>query len=178
MRVVAQRVDHASVEIDEAVVGEIGAGLLLFVGVGREDLVGGGDEMGAAAGGAPAAGPGASRAAALADKVANLRIFPDCEGKTNLSLLDTGGSALVISQFTLYADCRRGRRPSFSDAGDPAAAEALVEEFRLALERLGITTAAGRFGAHMIVSLVNNGPFTIILDSETLAAPRRGRETD
>ena len=113
-------------------------------------------------------------AVALAEKAANLRMFPDAEGKTNLSLLESGGSALVISQFTLYADCRRGRRPSFSDAADPVPAEALVELFRLTLERLGIATSAGRFAAHMIVSSENVGPFTILLDSEVLARPRRG----
>ncbi len=158
MRVVAQRVSRASVAVDGDVVGEIGNGLLLFVGVGREDM---GDA-----------------ATALADKVANMRIFQDLDGKSNLSLLDTGGSALVISQFTLYADCRRGRRPSFTYAGDPAAAEALVEEFRLALERLGVSTAAGRFGAHMTVSLVNDGPYTILLDSDALAGPRSGRHQE
>jgi D-tyrosyl-tRNA(Tyr) deacylase len=161
MRALVQRVTEASVEVEGRTVGRIGAGLLVFVGAGKEDL-------------RPAAGSGAGRAAALADKVANLRIFPDAQGKSNLSLLDTGGSALVISQFTLYADCRRGRRPSFSDAADPVPAEDLVEEFRHALERLGVRTAAGRFGAHMTVSLVNDGPYTILLDSDLLAAPRRG----
>jgi D-aminoacyl-tRNA deacylase len=159
MRAVVQRVTRASVEVEGRIVGEIAEGLLVFVGVGRDDT------------------PGAAAAAVLADKVANLRIFPDSEGKANLSLLDTGGAALVISQFTLYADCRRGRRPSFSSAADPAPAEALVEEFRLALERLGIPTATGRFGAHMTVSLVNDGPYTILLDSEALSAPRAGRRT-
>jgi D-tyrosyl-tRNA(Tyr) deacylase len=93
-----------------------------------------------------------------------LRVFPDSEGKTNLSLLDTGGAALVISQFTLYADCSRGRRPSFTDAADPGPAEALVQQFREALDRQGVPTAAGRFGAHMTVSVVNDGPFTVILE--------------
>jgi D-tyrosyl-tRNA(Tyr) deacylase len=153
MRVVAQRVASASVEVESRLVGEIAGGLLLFVGAGRGDMGGTAHE-------------GAAQAAALAEKVANLRIFPDSEGKSNLSLLDTGGSALVISQFTLYADCRRGRRPSFTEAADPGPAEALVEEFRLALERLGVPTAAGQFGAHMTVSLVNDGPYTIVLDSE------------
>ena len=151
MRIVAQRVNRASVEVDGHVVGEIGNGLLLFVGVGRDDVAGAG---------APAA---AARAAALADKVANLRIFPDSSGKSNLSLLDVAGSALVVSQFTLYADCRRGRRPSFTEAADPEPAAALVEEFRVALERLGVPTATGVFGAHMVVSLVNDGPYTILL---------------
>jgi D-tyrosyl-tRNA(Tyr) deacylase len=146
MRIVAQRVSRASVEVDGSVVGEIGDGLLLLVGVGREDVL-----------------TGDTQTVALADKVARLRIFPDSEGKSNLSLIDIGGSALVVSQFTLYADCRRGRRPSFSEAADPGPAEALVEEFRRALERLGVPTAAGRFGAHMTVSLVNDGPYTVLL---------------
>lgn len=196
MRAVVQRVIRASVDVDGLTVGEIGPGLLVFVGVGREDTPGGdggaasgaapdpaaraGALTGTARGGAPAGAargapvPGAA-AIALADKVANLRILPDLQGRANLSLLETGGAALVISQFTLYADCRRGRRPSFSKAADPAPAEALVEEFRLALERLGVKTAAGRFGAHMTVSLVNDGPYTILLDSEVLSGPRSGR---
>lgn len=157
MRVVAQRVTSARVEIEGQVVGEIGQGLLLFVGVGREDLANQDKEYTAVA-------PGTSPVA-LAEKVANLRIFPDSEGKSNLSLLDMAGSALVISQFTLYADCRRGRRPSFSQAADPDVAAALVEEFRQALEDLGIHTESGRFGAHMVVTLVNDGPYTIVLDS-------------
>jgi len=194
MRAVVQRVTQASVEVEGLVVGEIGNGLLVFVGVGREDTpvvessavteAAPSDVLpgGAAPSDDPPVGaapdatvPGATVAAALAEKVANLRIFPDLEGKANLSLLEVGGSALVISQFTLYADCRRGRRPSFSKAADPAPAEALVEEFRLALERLGLKTAAGRFGAHMTVSLVNDGPYTILLDSEVLSGPRSGR---
>jgi D-aminoacyl-tRNA deacylase len=166
MRVVAQRVSRASVEVDGELVGEIGRGLLLFVGVGRGDTEP--DRLVKS----DASPPGRKVAVALADKVANLRIFQDGDGKSNLSLLDTGGSALVISQFTLYADCRRGRRPSFTYAADPAPAEALVEEFRVALEKLGVTTAAGRFGAHMNVSLVNDGPYTIVLDSEVPAACR------
>ncbi len=149
MRIVVQRVTGASVEVEGQIIGQIDQGLLLFVGVGRDDVA-----------------ASTTRVAALAEKVANLRIFPDADGKSNLSLLDTRGAALVVSQFTLYADCRRGRRPSFTEAADPAPAEVLVEEFRLALERLGITTAAGRFGAHMTVSLINDGPYTILLDSE------------
>jgi len=172
MRAVVQRVTRASVEVEGLTVGEIGNGLLVFVGVGREDAPDGVPPAGAAP---DATMPGATVAIALADKVANLRIFPDLDGKANLSLLDVGGSALVISQFTLYADCRRGRRPSFSKAADPAPAEVLVEEFRSALEHLGVKTAAGRFGAHMTVSLVNDGPYTILLDSEALSGPRSGR---
>lgn len=158
MRALVQRVQRASVEVDGAIVGEIGPGLLLFVGVGKNDIAEDG---------------GHTRARALADKVANLRIFYDADGKSNLSLLDTGGAALVISQFTLYADYRRGRRPSFSDAADPGPAAALVDEFRKALERQGIQTASGRFAAHMIVSLVNDGPYTILVDTDELESPRR-----
>ncbi len=154
MRALLQRVVQASVQVDGQMVGRIGKGLLIFVGVGRHD-----DH---------------DDAVSLADKAVDLRIFPDHEGRSNLSLLDAGGSALVISQFTLYADCRKGRRPSFSDAADPGPAEALVKEFHLALERRGVTTASGRFGAHMDVSLQNDGPYTILLDSEALARPRRG----
>jgi D-tyrosyl-tRNA(Tyr) deacylase len=158
MRALVQRVQNASVAVDGATVGEIGPGLLVFVGVGKNDLEG---------------DFGSARALALADKVANLRIFYDSEGKSNLSLIDTGGAALVISQFTLYADYRRGRRPSFSDAAEPGPAAPLVEEFRLALDRLGIATASGRFAAHMIVSLVNDGPYTILVDTDELESPRR-----
>jgi len=158
MRALLQRVSRASVSVDGEVVGEIGPGLLIFVAAGK------GDEPG--------------DAATLAEKAAGLRIFPDAEGKSNLSLLDMGGSALVISQFTLYADCRRGRRPSFSDAADPMPAESLVQEFRGALDRLGVRTAAGRFAADMHVSLDNEGPFTIMLDTEVLSRPRRARGRD
>jgi D-aminoacyl-tRNA deacylase len=160
MRALVQRVQHASVEVDGAVIGRIGAGLLILVGVGKNDV----DTQ------------GAGRARALADKVANLRIFYDAEGKSNLSLLDTGGAALVISQFTLYADYRRGRRPSFSDAADPGPAADLVDEFREALGRLGVETASGRFAAHMVVSLVNDGPYTILVDTDELESPRRSGE--
>jgi D-tyrosyl-tRNA(Tyr) deacylase len=153
MRAVLQRVSRASVAVEGEVVGEIGKGLLIFVAAGRDDSD--------------------SQAVSLANKTAELRIFSDVDGKTNLSLLDVGGSALVISQFTLYADCRRGRRPSFSDAADPGPAEALVERFRQTLEERGVPTAAGRFGADMFVSLDNVGPFTILLDSEELTRPRR-----
>jgi len=171
LKAVVQRVTRASVVVDDDVVGEIGEGLLIFVAAGKCDMTA--PSAGASGDPSVTAAPSSTRASALADKVANLRIFPDAEGKSNLSLLDTGGAALVISQFTLYADCRRGRRPSFTDAGDPGPAEAVVEEFRLALERLGVPTAAGRFGAHMTVSLINDGPYTIILDTEELARPRR-----
>lgn len=163
MRAVLQRVERASVEVGGELVGAIAGGLLIFVGVGRDDLA-----VSKASSPDGRRGPkdAGARVAALADKIANLRIFPDESGRSNLSLLDTGGSALVISQFTLYADTRRGRRPSFTAAGDPDPAEALVEEFRLALEGAGVPTAAGLFGAHMTVSLVNDGPYTIVLDTE------------
>jgi D-aminoacyl-tRNA deacylase len=171
VRLVAQRVVQASVEVEGDVVGRIDKGLVILVGVGGNDVA-------AATGDSDSrASSGGARAVALAGKIANLRIFPDEEGRSNLSLLDTGGAALVISQFTLFADCRRGRRPSFSEAADPVPAEELVEEFRLALERLGVHTASGRFGAHMNVALENDGPYTIVLDSETLEASRRRSST-
>jgi D-tyrosyl-tRNA(Tyr) deacylase len=150
LRAVVQRVERASVQVDGEMVGAIERGLLILVAAGKEDT-------------APGA---AAKAAGLADKIAHLRIFADDAGRSNLSLLDTGGSALVISQFTLYADTRRGRRPSFTEAAEPGVAETLVEEFRRTLERLGIVTVSGRFGAHMSVSLVNDGPYTIVLDTE------------
>jgi D-tyrosyl-tRNA(Tyr) deacylase len=169
VKILLQRVTQASVRVEGSVLGEIEGGLLVFVGVGHEDLekVDGGIRE-----------PARRGAELLAEKVANLRIFPDADGKSNLSLLDTGGAALVISQFTLYADCRRGRRPSFTAAADPVQAEAVVEEFCSALERLGVPTAVGRFGAHMTVSLVNDGPYTILLDSESLTVPRRQTRTN
>ncbi len=146
MRAVLQRVGRADVTVDGETVGSIGPGLVILLGVGHGD--GEGDADG------------------LAVKVANLRIFEDGEGKTNRSLLDVAGEALVISQFTLYADTRRGRRPSFTDAADPAVAASLVERFRTSLAAAGVPTAAGRFGASMQVSLVNDGPFTIVLDTQ------------
>lgn len=166
MRLVLQRAARATVEVDGQTLGAIGPGLVIFVGAGREDLAAPDGAPGGTAGGTGPAGVGGAegRVAALARKVATLRMFPDAEGKTNLSLLDTGGAALVISQFTLYADCTRGRRPSFTDAADPGPAEALVQRFREALDGLGVPTAAGRFGAHMTVSVVNDGPFTVILE--------------
>lgn len=146
MRVLLQRVIEAAVEVEGEVVGSIGRGLLAFVGVSKADKT--------------------VSARRMADKVANLRIFDDDAGKTNLSLLDVKGEVLVVSQFTLYADCRKGRRPSFTDAGPPEAAASLVEEFRTALADNGVSTASGVFAAHMKVRLVNDGPFTIYLDDE------------
>ena len=121
-----------------------------------------------------AQGDGIDDARRLAQKTAEMRIFEDAEGRFNLSLLDIGGEALVVSQFTLLADTRRGRRPSFTDAAPPEEAESLVREFEEALRGLGVSVASGRFGAHMQVELVNDGPVTIILDTADLQRPRRG----
>lgn len=154
MRLVIQRVSRAAVRVDDETLGRVDHGLLILVGVRDGD-----DE---------------DEARRLASKTADLRIFPDAEGRFNLSLLETGGSALVVSQFTLYGDLRRGRRPSFNDAAAPEVAEPLVEAFATAIEALGVTVARGRFGAHMQVELVNDGPVTIILDSDELNRPRRG----
>ncbi len=146
MRAVVQRVSRASVTVEGRITGEIGAGLLVLLGVGREDT--------------PAV------AASMAEKVANLRIFEDDQGKMNRSLLDVKGAALVVSQFTLYGDARGQRRPSFISAAPPEQAAALYEEFNEALRRLGITVATGVFQAMMSVELVNEGPVTILLDSD------------
>lgn len=149
MRVLLQRVSRASVEVEGRTIGEIGPGLLLLVGV-RE-------------------GDGASEAESLARKVANLRIFEDSQGKMNVSLLDREQpAALVVSQFTLYGDVRKGRRPSFIQAAAPELASPLVDAFADHLRALGIHTESGEFGAHMMVSLVNDGPVTIWLDSAEL----------
>lgn len=152
MRAVIQRVSKASVTVDGAVVGQIGRGLLVLLGVG--------------------AGDAAADARQLAEKIANLRIFADDEGRFNRSALDIGGAALVVSQFTLYADTRRGRRPSFSGAALPEAAAPLVDGFVAALRERGLPVSTGVFGAHMDVDLRNDGPVTIILDSATLQESR------
>jgi D-tyrosyl-tRNA(Tyr) deacylase len=146
MRALLQRVSRAEVRIGEQTLASIGPGLLVLLGVGPAD-----DE---------------SVASALAARVAGLRIFADSEGLTNLSVTDVGGSALVVSQFTLYADTRRGRRPSFVRAAEPVLAERLYELFCDRLAGAGVTVARGRFGADMAVELVNDGPFTIWLDSD------------
>jgi D-aminoacyl-tRNA deacylase len=146
MRVVLQRVSRAKVAVEGRVTGEIGAGLMLLLGVGREDT--------------PVV------AASMAEKCANLRIFGDEQGKMNRSLLDVKGSALVVSQFTLYGDARGQRRPSFITAGPPELGKALYEEFCEALRKLGVNVATGIFQTMMSVELVNEGPVTIILDSE------------
>lgn len=145
MRVLIQRVSRAAVRTALLTAGRIDAGLLILVGVGHGD-----DE---------------ATADALAGKVADLRIFRDEAGKTNRSLLDAGGAALVISQFTLYADTRKGRRPSFLGAAQPELGAALYERFAEALEARGIHVERGVFGAEMAVELVNDGPMTIWLDS-------------
>jgi len=145
MRALLQRVARAEVRAGGEVVGRTGPGLLVLIGVGHGD-----DE---------------ATAIALARKVAELRIFEDGDGRTNVSLLDAGGGALVVSQFTLYADTRRGRRPGFTDAAAPAEAERLYGVFAEALAALGPVVGRGRFGAAMEVELVNDGPFTIWLDS-------------
>lgn len=145
MRAVIQRVKEAAVTVEGETVGRIGRGLLVLLGVGHGDT--------------------ADTARRLAQKTAGLRIFDDAQGRTNFSLTDVGGAALVVSQFTLYADTRKGRRPSFTGAADPRLADGLVETYRKALESSGVPTASGRFGAHMEVSLINDGPFTLMLDS-------------
>jgi D-tyrosyl-tRNA(Tyr) deacylase len=145
MRALLQRVAHAEVRVDGAAVDTIGEGLLILLGVGPDDD--------------PAAGAG------LARRIAELRIFEDDEGRTNRSLLDVGGEALVVSQFTLFADTRRGRRPGFTGAAPPELAERLYERFCEDLAALGPRVARGRFGAEMDVELVNRGPFTIWLDT-------------
>ncbi len=148
MRAVIQRVTRASIAVEGRVSGEIGAGLMILLGVGRAD------------------NPEAT--AYLAEKIANLRIFSDADGKMNLSLLDTRGAALVASQFTLYGETRGGRRPSYTQAAPPEEANRLYEEFVRCLRALGVTVETGVFQAHMRVELVNDGPVTILLDSEKI----------
>lgn len=146
MRALLQRVARAEVRVGGGSVGRIGPGLLVLVGVGPGDSE--------------------ATAAELADKVANLRIFRDPEGRTNLSLFDVGGEALVVSQFTLYADLRKGRRPSWTAAEDPKIAAERVEAFAVALESRGVRVSRGVFGADMQVQLVNDGPVTIWIDAD------------
>jgi D-tyrosyl-tRNA(Tyr) deacylase len=145
MRVVIQRVNRARVRVDGQTTGEIGQGLLILLGVGQGDT--------------------SREVDSLLDKIINLRIFEDAGGKMNLSLLETGGQLMVISQFTLYADCRKGRRPSFTDAAPSGEAEKLYDYFVDAARKRGLQVATGIFQALMEVELVNSGPVTILLDS-------------
>jgi D-tyrosyl-tRNA(Tyr) deacylase len=144
MRLLLQRVSQASVSIEGGVISKIGKGLLILLGVGQGD----GDEQ----------------AQFLADKVANLRVFEDAAGKTNLSIQDVKGEVLVVSQFTLYANTSKGRRPSFIEAAPPESAEPLVERFAALLREQGIPTQTGQFGAYMLVEIHNDGPVTIWLE--------------
>ena len=144
MRLLIQRVSQASVIVEQRTISKIGKGLLILLGVGHGD--------------------GEKQAAFLAEKTANLRIFEDDQGKTNLSVLDVKGEVIVVSQFTLYADTRKGRRPSFIDAALPDVAAPLVERFIELLRSHGVPTQAGQFGAHMHVEIHNDGPVTIWLE--------------
>ena len=144
MRALIQRVSKASVTVDDKVISQIGNGFVVLLGVGHGD--------------------GEEQAAFLAEKTANLRIFEDEHGKTNLSILDVKGGAIVVSQFTLYADTRKGRRPSFTDAAPPDVAEPLVDRFVELLRGHGVPSQTGKFGAHMLVEIHNNGPVTIWLE--------------
>lgn len=154
MRALLQRVTRASVRVRDVEIGQVGAGLVVLLGVGHAD------DEGVVEG--------------LARRVTELRIFADAEGRTNRSILDTGGDILVVSQFTLYADTSRGRRPGFTDAAPPDVAERLYERFAAQLRALGVGhVATGTFGAEMAVELVNDGPFTIWLDTE--AKPQAAR---
>jgi D-tyrosyl-tRNA(Tyr) deacylase len=146
MRLVAQRVTRASVRVDGELVAQIGRGALVLAGIGHADTPGVVDRM--------------------ADKLAGLRYFDDERGRTNLAIDDVGGTLLVVSQFTLFADVRRGRRPGFTDAAPPEAAVPLLSRFVERLRASGLRVETGRFGARMAVELVNDGPFTLVFDSE------------
>jgi D-tyrosyl-tRNA(Tyr) deacylase len=148
MRALVQRVSQASVSVEGQVVGQIGHGFLVLLGIGQDD--------------------GEAQIRQLTEKIVHLRIFEDAEGKMNLSLLDVQGELLVVSQFTLYADIRKGRRPSFIHAAPPAIAEPLVERFKEALRTYNLKVEGGVFAAHMDVALVNRGPVTIWIDSAEL----------
>ena len=146
MRSVVQRVSKASVSVDGEIVGEIGKGLLVLLGIHGEDQN--------------------KEIEWMAEKIVNLRIFADNEGKMNHSPRDIGAEMLIVSQFTLYGDCRKGRRPGYSQAAPPDIAEPLYELFIAKVEHLGMATARGKFGAMMNVALVNDGPVTLLLDSD------------
>jgi D-aminoacyl-tRNA deacylase len=148
MRALLQRVSQASVTVNEQIVGQIDQGFLLLLGIGQDD--------------------GEEQIKLLTDKIVHLRIFEDDQGKMNLSLLDIHGAVLVVSQFTLYANTRKGRRPSFTAAAPPVIAEPLIEQFKVAIAAHHINVTGGVFGAHMKVALLNDGPVTIWLDSEDL----------
>ena len=145
MRAVVQRISHSKVTVDERVTGEAKKGLLVLLGVTHDDTSKDVDYM--------------------VDKVVNLRIFEDENDKMNLSLKDIDGEIMAVSQFTLYGDCRRGRRPSFTDAARPEIANPLYEEFVEKIRKQGINVGTGEFGAHMMVELTNDGPVTILLES-------------
>jgi D-aminoacyl-tRNA deacylase len=144
MRVVVQRVQHGRVSVDGRKVAEIGRGVVILLGIGHGD--------------------GELQAQYLAKKIAHLRIFEDERGKINRSLLEVGGEAIVVSQFTLYADTRKGRRPSFTDAAQPEIANSLVDAFAQMLSDEGVPTQMGEFGAHMLVDIANDGPVTIWME--------------
>lgn len=146
MRAVVQRVSEARVEVDGQIVGEIGRGLMVLAGCGEGD--------------------GEDDARWLADKIANLRVFEDEDGKMNLSVLDIGGSVLLVPNFTLYGDCRKGRRPSFTGACDPEIADGFMDVLADRIAEAGLEVERGEFGAHMHVSLTNNGPVTLLLSSD------------
>ena len=153
MRAVVQRVSRARVTVDGETTGAIDAGLLVYLGIGPED--------------------GEREVAWVTSKVADLRVFPDEAGRFDRSVTDIAGSVLVVSQFTLYGDTRRGRRPSFTDAAPPEVAAPLVDRVMDAIRERGLRVEGGRFGAHMLVDAVNDGPVTILLDSADLDRPRR-----
>lgn len=147
MRALLQRVSHASVSVNGKVVSSIEKGLLILLGIGQQD--------------------GEDQVRYLAEKIASLRIFQDDQGKTNLSVLDVKGEAIVVSQFTLYADVRKGRRPSFTDAANPEIAAPMVERFVELLRSQGVPVQTGKFGEHMVVDIQNDGPVTIWLENES-----------
>ena len=145
MRAVVQKVTHSKVTVENKITGEIGQGLMVLLGVTHDDTD--------------------ADAAYMAEKIANLRIFEDADEKLNLSVKDIGGAVLSVSQFTLYGDCRKGRRPSFTEAARPDAANALYEKFNAFLQAEGVPVQTGRFQTHMLVELTNDGPVTVLLDS-------------
>lgn len=148
MRAVVQRITDGKVVVEEKVTGQIDKGLLVYLGVGNDDSI--------------------QDVKYMAEKIVNLRIFEDEEEKMNLSLLDTGGKLLVVSQFTLFGDCRKGRRPSFTDAAKPETADHLYNEFVKLCEEMGVQVETGVFQAHMMVHSINDGPVTMLLDSKKL----------